>query len=60
MMDAMTSTTFPDRAIAPVETAVARAVNAVKHYGDGDTIVKSSGGLGSPPSWGRPARASQR
>ena len=45
MMDAMTSTTFPDRAIAPVETAVARAVNAVKHYGDGDTIVKALDGV---------------
>ena len=39
----MTSTTFPPA--APAGTAVARAVNAVKHYGEGDTVVKALDGV---------------
>src|SRR3954452_3938071 len=41
----MTSTTFPAPSAAPSDTAVARAVNAVKHYGEGDTVVRALDGV---------------
>jgi len=45
MLLVMTSTTFPSPSPAAAGTAVARAVDAVKHYGEGDTTVKALDGV---------------